>query len=160
MATTGETQEARRGTVLKTGHVGLNVTDAETSKRFYRQVFGIEVVLESDEEGRRFVFLGDSERLVLTLWEQSEGHFSGANPGLHHLSFEVSSVEQVREFESRLRAMDVRLLYDGIVPHAEGEDSGGVFFEDPDGIRLEVYSPQGAGGSEAPHGESPSCGFF
>lgn len=154
------TEDDVRGTVLATGHVGLNVSDAERSKRFYRRVFSFEVMLESVEEGRRFVFLGDGERLVLTLWEQSEGRFETGRPGLHHLSFEVPSIKEVRTFEAGLREMGVPLLYDGIVPHAEGEDSGGVFFEDPDGIRLEVYSPSGAGGREAPHAEAPSCGFF
>lgn len=154
------TKEDTQGTGLVTGHVGLNVSDTERSKRFYGRVFGFEVVLESEEEGRRFVFLGDGERLVLTLWEQSDGRFETGRPGLHHLSFEVPSIEEVRNFEAGLRDMGVALLYDGIVPHAEGEDSGGVFFEDPDGIRLEVYSPSGVGGHEAPNGEAPSCGFF
>lgn len=154
------TTESTRGIALATGHVGLNVSDAERSKHFYRQVFGFEVMVESEAQGRRFVFLGDGESLILTLWEQSAGRFETGRPGLHHLSFEVSSIEEVRTFEAGLREMGVALLYDGIVPHAEGEDSGGVFFEDPDGIRLEVYSPSGVGGHEAPSGEAPSCGFF
>lgn len=154
------TTESTRGIALATGHVGLNVSDAERSKHFYRQVFGFEVMVESEAQGRRFVFLGDGESLILTLWEQSAGRFETGRPGLHHLSFEVSSIEEVRTFEAGLRETGVALLYDGIVPHAEGEDSGGVFFEDPDGIRLEVYSPSGVGGHEAPSGEAPSCGFF
>jgi hypothetical protein len=63
-------------------------------------------------------------------------------------------------FEARLQALDVHFLYDGIVPHREGADSGGIFFEDPDGIRLEIYSPSGAGGQAAPVAEAPTCGFF
>ncbi|MDT7621581.1 MAG: lactoylglutathione lyase, partial [Pseudonocardiales bacterium] len=40
-------------------------------------------------------------------------------------------------------------------------DSGGVFFTDPDGIRLEVYTPSGLAGKDAaPVGEAPTCGFF
>lgn len=155
-----ETTVGKPAAGLRTGHVGLNVSDVEASKRFYREVFGFGVVAESEEQGRRFVFLGDGERLVLTLWGQSEGRFAKGHPGLHHLSFEVPSVEAVRGFEERLTGMGARLLYDGIVPHSEGQDSGGLFFEDPDGIRLEVYSPSGAGEAAAPHGEAPSCGFF
>lgn len=153
------TEEARRGT-LATGHVGLNVTDLDRSRNFYRQVFSFEVMAESEQEGHRFVFLGDGERLVLTLWEQSTGRFGTRQPGLHHLSFEVPSMDEVRGYEQRLRDAGARFLYEGVVPHAEGAGSGGVFFEDPDGIRLEIYSPAGAEEAVAVAGEAPACGFF
>ena len=37
--------------------------------------FGFEVIMKSQEEDHQFVFLDSGERLVLTLWKQSEGHF-------------------------------------------------------------------------------------
>lgn len=145
---------------LQTGHIGLNVTDLERSKKFYQDVFGFQVVNESQAEGRKFVFLGDGQKLVLTLWEQSSGSFDKSAPGLHHLSFQVDSIDRVKEYEHTLNSLDVKFLYDGIVPHKEGADSGGIFFEDPDHIRLEIYSPSGAGDKEAPVADAPSCGFF
>lgn len=154
------TEDARRVGVLKTGHVGLNVTDLGRSKGFYREAFGFEAMLESEEEGRRFVFLGDGERLVLTLWEQSEGSFGTGRPGLHHLSFEVPSVNEVRAYEEKLSGMGADFLYDGVVPHAEGAPSGGIFFLDPDGIRLEIYAPTGAEAEAVPVEGAPACGFF
>jgi lactoylglutathione lyase len=107
-------------------------------------------MLESGEKGRKFVFLGDGENILLTLWEQSSGRFDGGRPGLHHLSFQLGSIDEVKQAEQKLHAMNVPLLYQGIVPHAEGTDSGGIFFEDPDGIRLEIFSPTGAGDRTAP----------
>jgi len=83
-----------------------------------------------------------------------------AAPGLHHLSCRVDSIDEVRAFEERLRALNVRLLYQGSVPHAEGAQSGGVCFEDPDSIRLEVFSPTGARHQAAPTPGAPSCGFY
>lgn len=144
----------------ETGHVGLNVSDLERSKAFYAAAFGFQIAGESKEAGRRYAFLGDGRRLVLTLWEQSRGAFSPATPGLHHLSFKVASVEDVRAAEARLRALGARLLYDGAVPHGEGASSGGVFFEDPDGIRLEIFAAAGLEGHAAPTPGAPSCGFF
>ncbi|MGH7791807.1 MAG: VOC family protein, partial [Thermodesulfobacteriota bacterium] len=99
-------------------------------------------------------------KLVLTLWEQSKDRFEKERAGLHHLSFQVSTIHEVREIENKLRALKVHFLYEGIVPHAEGAKSGGIFFEDPDGIRLEVYSPTGAEDNIAPTPGAPSCGFF
>jgi catechol 2,3-dioxygenase-like lactoylglutathione lyase family enzyme len=107
-----------------------------------------------------FVFLGDGERLVLTLWQQSEGTFDARTPGLHHLSFQVDTMEQVRALEARLKQLDARFLYDGVVVHAEGEQSGGVFFGDPDRIRLEICAPTGAAAAPAAAGDAPACGFF
>ena len=147
-------------TTVQTGHIGLNVSDLQRSQQFYQQVFGFEVLGESREVGRQFVFLGQDGRSVLTLWQQSEGRFATHQVGLHHLAFQVSTIDAVRGFEERLHALGTPFLYDGIVPHAEGADSGGVYFEDPDGIRLEIYSPTGARGLAAPTVDAPSCGFF
>ena len=153
------TTDAQHGH-LQTGHVGLNVSDIDRSKKFYEDVFGFRVAGESEDAERRFAALSDGQKLVLTLWQQSAGRFDKGQPGLHHLSFQVDSIEDVREAEQRLRALGVPLFYEGIVPHAEGSQSGGIFFEDPDGIRLEIYTPKGASEYKAPTGGAPSCGFF
>ncbi|MFC4057855.1 VOC family protein [Planomonospora corallina] len=145
---------------FRTGHIGLNVSDLDTSLDFYRKVFGFEVLGESHEEGRRHAFLGLDGTLVLTLWQQSEGRFAAGLPGLHHLAFQVPDIEAVRRAETVVRGLGAVLHHDGVVPHREGSASGGVFFEDPDGIRLEIYAPDGAGDRPAPSGEAPTCGFF
>jgi lactoylglutathione lyase len=145
---------------LQTGHVGLNVSDLARSRAFYQRAFGFTVVGGSDEPGREYAFLGDGGgRLVLTLWRQSRGRFDHARPGLHHLSFQAADAEAVRAIERRLRADGVPFLYESVVPHAEGAESGGIFFEDPDGIRLEIYTGAGVHGT-APSKDAPTCGFF
>lgn len=145
---------------ISTGHVGLNVTDLERSRDFYRDALGLTVFAESREPGRKFAFLGDGSTLLITLWQQADGHFEARRPGLHHLSFEVPSIEAVRAAEERLRTRGVAILHDGIVAHAEGASSGGVFFEDPDGIRLEIFTAKGAEAFAAPTAGAPTCGFF
>jgi lactoylglutathione lyase len=145
---------------FKTGHLGINVSHLDRSRAFYQRVFGLDVVHDSQQEGRRFVFLARDGKLVLTLWQQAEGRFDSARPGLHHLSFQVESIGQVRAAERTLRELGVTFAYEGIVPHAEGADSGGIFFEDPDGLRLEIYAPTGAAGHPAPVPGAPTCGFF
>ena len=144
---------------LQTGHIGLNVTDIDRSRQFYQDVFGFIVAAESTETDQRFVFLSDGQRLVLTLWQQSTGSFDTQRPGLHHLSFEVANINDVTAFEERIREQNIPLIYDGIVPHNKGAQSGGVYFLDPDGIRLEIYSPTGAEEYSAV-ASGPPCGFF
>ncbi|MEV7196592.1 VOC family protein [Streptomyces sp. NPDC093510] len=151
-------------TAPRTGHIGLNVTDLERSLAFYRDVIGYGVIgegkEESKEEGRRFAFLGEGGRPVLTLWQQADAAYSEGNAGLHHLAIEVDSIERVKEYESALRAYGVEFAYDGVVPHGEGAASGGIFFHDPDGTRLEIYSAAGAETLTAPVESAPTCGFF
>ncbi|MEU1421599.1 VOC family protein [Kitasatospora sp. NPDC005751] len=147
---------------LQTGHIGLNVTDLDRSTAFYRSVLGLELVKEGTDPERRFAFLGRDGRLVVTLWQQSAGAFATAAPGLHHLSFQVDSLDEVRAAERLLRELGAGFAHDGVVPHSEGAASGGIFFTDPDGIRLEIFTPQGvdATGATAPTGTAPTCGFF
>lgn len=154
---------------LHTGHIGLNVTDLNRSRSFYLEVFGLEVLGESTENGRRFAFLGNRDvrsdvfldKLAITLWEQSSGTFATGTPGLHHLAFHVESVSAVEAVRDRVRSMGIELLHGGeIIPHSTDFDSGGIFFIDPDGIRLEVCAPAGVPTERAVTGAAPSCGFF
>ncbi|MDT7627221.1 MAG: lactoylglutathione lyase [Pseudonocardiales bacterium] len=152
-------------TALKTGHVGLNVTDLTRSKDFYQRVLGLELMVDGRDGDREWAFLGRDGTLLITLWRQSEGRFATALPGLHHLAFQVDTPEEVRAVQRNLSNLGADFgadfQYDGVVAHREGGDSGGVFFTDPDGIRLEVYTPSGLAGKDAaPVGEAPTCGFF
>ena len=75
-------------------------------------------------------------------------------------SFHLPTLEEVQAVEAKLHARGVTPRYEGVVPHREGGESAALFFTDPDGIRLEVYSPTGAAGLSAPVAGAPSCGFF
>jgi catechol 2,3-dioxygenase-like lactoylglutathione lyase family enzyme len=127
---------------------------------FYRRVLELDLLGQSDAPDQAFAFLGHGSDIVLTLWRQSSGSALQDHPGLHHLSFQVDSIDQVRAAEARVRALGARIHHGGIVPHAEGRSSGGLFFEDPDGIRLEIFAGSGADTAPAPHGHAPTCGFF
>ena len=81
-----------------------------------------------------------------------------AAPDLGALIYGVPAPEGAGR--TALRAIGARVHHDGIVAHAEGADSGGLFFEDPDGIRLEIFAPRGVAGAPAPHADGPTCGFF
>lgn len=147
-------------TSLQTGHVGLNVSDLERSQAFYQRLFGLSVLKEGTDAEQRWVFLAREGELLVTLFQQSSGVFSTSTPGLHHLSFQVESMDQVRAAEAIAHELGAPFFHDSIVAHSEGASSGGIFFADPDGIRLEIFAPTGATDSPAPSGEAPTCGFF
>ncbi|MFE2554536.1 VOC family protein [Streptomyces sp. NPDC059352] len=145
---------------LATHHVGLNVTDLERSLDFYGSVLGFDVLGEGKEEESRYAFLGQDGRLVLTLWQQAAGAYDSGRPGLHHLAFEAESIEHIRAAEAALTARGTSFAYEGVVAHREGAASGGIFFHDPDGTRLEISVQTGAEEAEAPSATAPTCGFF
>lgn len=145
---------------LATHHVGLNVTDIDRSLAFYGDVLGFDVLGEGKEGDSRFAFLGRDGSLVLTLWQQAEGDYAPARAGLHHLAFEAESLDHVRAAEAALTARGATFAHDGLVAHREGATSGGIFFHDPDGTRLEISVPQGAESLQAPSPTAPTCGFF
>lgn len=145
---------------IQTGHVGLNVTDVTRSRDFYLRLLELDVLGEGMQEGRRFAFLGRDGAPVLTLWQQSAGSFSSAKPGLHHLSFQVPDMGEVRRVAAVAREIGATFRYEDVVAHGEGAASGGVFFTDPDGIRLEVFAATGAEGLAAPTVGAPTCGLF
>ena len=147
-------------TALVTGHVGLNVTDLDRSLPFYRRALGLEVQAEGTDADRRWAFLGRDGKLLVTLWQQAGEAYGAGRAGLHHLSFQVETIEEVEDVQAALTELGAEFLYDAVVPHGEGMSSGGIFFTDPDGIRLEVYTPSGADTAPAPSGAAPTCGFF
>jgi lactoylglutathione lyase len=157
---------------LRTGHVGINVTDLDRSRDFYLRVLGLEAAGGSEPEaetgadpdagpGHRYALLAKDGQLLLTLWQQADSAHARETAGLHHLSFEVDTVAEVRAAEETLRAIGATFQYDGVVPHAETADSGGIFFTDPDGTRLEIFTAHDvAGEGHAPFRTAPTCGFF
>lgn len=147
-------------TMATTGHVGLNVTDLTRSIDFYRAVFGLDLVAESEDADRRYAFLGRDGSLVLTLWQQAAEGFDAARSGLHHLAFDVPTLAHIERAVDRLAELGISMIYDEIVPHGPGFDSGGIFFADPDGIRIEICTPSGVSGLPPLGHGAPSCGFF
>ncbi len=108
---------------LRTGHIGLNVTDLDRSLAFYRDVLGFGVIAEGKEEERRYAFLGslagDGHPGAHPL-AAGTGAYDKARAGLHHLALEVDSVDRVGEYERALRDYGVDFAYEGVVAHREG----------------------------------------
>src|SRR4051794_23302158 len=128
---------------LRTGHLGLNVTDLDRSLAFYRDVLGFSLMGEGKEEDRRYAFLGTDGQIMPTRRQQGRGADNKSRLGLLRLALGVETVERVKAYEAALRGCGVEFAYEGVVAHREGSASGGIFFHDPDGTRLEIYTPSG-----------------
>ncbi|WP_394143680.1 SMU1112c/YaeR family gloxylase I-like metalloprotein [Vibrio atypicus] len=119
-------------------HVAVICSDYHASKRFYTQVLKLEVLAENYRKER------DSYKLDLALPDGSQIElFSFPHPpqrpsrpearGLRHLAFKVDSVEQ---YVGYLKSQHVF-----VEPIRIDEFTGKpfTFFQDPDGLPLELY---------------------
>lgn len=68
--------------------------------------------------------------------------FHRCRPGLNHLAFHGSSIEQIDEVTSKLRERGVQIIYEEKHPHAGGPHSYAVFFEDPERLKVELVAPR------------------
>lgn len=59
-------------------------------------------------------------------------------PGLNHLAFYGGSKEKIDEITLKLKDRGVTILYGDRHPFAGGEDCYGVYFEDPDRMKVEI----------------------
>ncbi|HXT78583.1 MAG TPA: VOC family protein [Acetobacteraceae bacterium] len=121
----------------KIGHVALYVRDVERSMRFYTQVLGFQVsdIYEDDMMPGGAVFLRcNPDHHGVALFRATEDNPAGA--GLHHLAFEVPTLDDVIRAREHLRRHDVPIDFDG---RRRAGVQIAVEFRDPDGHRLEIY---------------------
>ncbi len=121
----------------KIHHTAIISSDYKRSKNFYANILGLEVIREVYREGR------DSYKLDLKIGDSQIELFSFPNPpkrpsypeacGLRHLAFEVDDIEETVE---ELKKNEI-----SVEPIRIDEFTGRrfTFFEDPDGLPLELY---------------------
>lgn len=128
--------------VIGIDHVYVAVRDMGTAETFYDRVMPILGFRRGDGTigGDPHVFYY-GRQLVYALRPAREGtadHDPYA-PGLHHLCFRVVDEEAVDRAASELAEAGVEAMRPRYYPEY-GPDYYATFFEDPDGIRLEVMN--------------------
>jgi catechol 2,3-dioxygenase-like lactoylglutathione lyase family enzyme len=121
----------------KIGHVALYVSDIKRSERFYRDVLGFEVsdVYADDMMPGGAVFLRcNTDHHGIALFKSTEANPAGC--GLHHLAFEVATLDDVVRARAHLRKCGVPIDFEG---RRRAGVQIAVEFRDPDNHRLEVY---------------------
>lgn len=121
----------------KIHHVAIICSDYEISKEFYVEKLGFEIMREIYREERQ------SYKLDLKLGESQIELFSFPNSpkrpsypeacGLRHLAFEVNDIEEaVKELKGKnIQVEEIRI--------DEYTEKKFTFFNDPDGLPLELY---------------------
>lgn len=123
--------------ITKIGHVVLMVTDIERSVTFYTQVLGFEisdVYPESMVPGRMIFMRCNPDHHGIALVGGAGGE--SANIELHHLAFEVATLDEVLRAREHLKTHNVPIDFEG---RRRAGVQVAVEFRDPDNHRLEIY---------------------
>jgi catechol 2,3-dioxygenase-like lactoylglutathione lyase family enzyme len=123
-------------------HLELYVRDLERSAEFWGWLLtelGYEPFQEWDE-GISWRVPGPGGGAYLALVQAPDGaaDLDRRSVGLNHVAFAAADRDTVDMLTERLQAMHVRVLYPDRHPYAGGPDHYAVFFEDPDGLKVEV----------------------
>ena len=123
--------------VAKLGHVVLNVADIERSVHFYTEVLGFAVSDVYPPEmvpgGMVFMRCNSDHHGVALVGSLKQ---SAKSVELHHLAFEVATLEEVLRAREHLRGHGVTIDFEG---RRRAGCQIAVEFRDPDGHRLEIY---------------------
>ncbi|MER2496995.1 VOC family protein [Vibrio neptunius] len=122
----------------KIHHVAVICSNYSVSKQFYTQIMGFDILAENYRQARHSykldLALPDGSQLELFSFPDAPERPSFPEAqGLRHLAFEVDSVVEVKQYlESK--GVDVE-------PVRIDEFTGKAFtfFQDPDGLPLEIY---------------------
>jgi catechol 2,3-dioxygenase-like lactoylglutathione lyase family enzyme len=129
-------------------HIRLTVSSLSQSAAFYTSLLSELNYRVARQASRTISFHHRTSPAALILSETGESlgltHSRDA-PGLHHLAFHASSKEEVdRIYEDvLLRSKQIRILDPPCDCPEYSPGYYAVFFEDPDGIKLEIaFTPQ------------------
>jgi len=122
-------------------HIALTVTDKGRAREFYIGVLGFKFVMEAGPKyllsnGAAILALGqppDTQRAL------TNDRFDENRVGLDHLSFDVSSRE---ELEQAAQALDKRGISRGEIEDLSDLGICVLAFRDPDNIQLELTAPK------------------
>jgi glyoxylase I family protein len=126
--------------VIGIDHIYIAVSALNVSERFYDLVM-VDVL---SFKKNRFAIGGDPHvqyfnrhfGFVLRPARSSAKHDSYA-PGLHHLCLRVNSIDEVNTAAQRLESSGIRVTPAQLY-RDYAADYAATFFEDPDGLRLEI----------------------
>ena len=123
--------------ITKIGHVVLKVTDLERAVDFYTQILGFRVsdVYPDNMMPGRMVFMRcnrDHHGVALVGGAPS----NSSNLELHHMAFEVSTIDEVLKAREHLIKNNVQIQFEG---RRRAGAQVAVEFLDPDGHWLEIF---------------------
>ncbi len=125
-------------TIMGVHHVVFTVRDADRSAQWYGGLLGLELLRQQDNETVRSRLMVHPESgLVVGLNqypEHADSAFDEFRTGLDHISFRVSSRNELEAWQQRLEEAGVHFT-----PIVDTPTGSVIVFRDPDNIQLEFW---------------------
>jgi catechol 2,3-dioxygenase len=121
--------------INKIAHVVFAVSDVETSKAFYQDVLGMELISDRPDQGPSAFLTFGSQHHDIALFEAPADAKRG-ELGLIHAALQLAGgTDELKKMVAQLEAHGVHVS--SAVTHGI---TNSVYFSDPDGHTLEIYS--------------------
>jgi catechol-2,3-dioxygenase len=128
------TATATRGfTIDSLNHVVLWVSDLERSKRFYRDVLGLQVRRESPR-GAFFTCGANDHDVAIFAAGPDARPAEERRVGLYHFALRLGSLDELKAAYRHLKANEANIV--GFTHHG---DTKSIYVKDPDGLEIEVF---------------------
>jgi catechol 2,3-dioxygenase len=122
--------------IKRVGHVVLGVRDPQRAIKFYTEVLGMELVNVLEEMQMAFFSFGERDHDIAVIKVPDDQPVGSA--GLAHTALEIEGgEEQLRQLYEQLKSYGARVEFT-----ADHVLTKSVYFFDPDGNRLEIFSQE------------------
>jgi glyoxylase I family protein len=127
--------------IIGLDHIYLAVSDFDRAERFYDQVMAELGFRKGDKPigGERHAHYFNPVLAISIRPARGTAKHDPYSPGLHHLCLQVATPDEVDRVADSLAQLGVELTPPARYPEYHPEYYA-TFFEDPDGIRLEVVA--------------------
>jgi catechol 2,3-dioxygenase-like lactoylglutathione lyase family enzyme len=134
-------------------HIALTVSDLETSRSWYEDVFGLKYQMDAPHEGGFAQLLANEDFSLVIALHRHDAHdgrpFLESRTGLDHVGLGVPTRDDLVAWQAHLEthgvaraaAADRALTQSAIADEPYGSV---LVFRDPDNIQLELFAPPAA----------------
>jgi catechol-2,3-dioxygenase len=131
-----------RPTSMTISHLGINVCNMDKMEAFYRDILGFTITDRGSTIGLDIVFMSrdsrDHHQIVLSSGRPENLPANTKNPDfgpvINQISFRLNSLKDLRQMYEFLSS-----AYDGDLMPANHGLSWSIYFDDPEGNKIEVF---------------------
>ncbi len=117
---------------MKIDHIVISVKNLKLSKKFYSAFLGKATIGKEDVSWK----LGGTKLFIASPYKKNALKFNKANLGLNHFAFRASTKKELASYQLKLDKAKIANSGVQIDKYSKKEF---IWFDDPDGIRLEFY---------------------
>lgn len=121
-------------------HIEINVKNFQESINFW-EWFLKELGYSNFQEWDKGKSYKKDKTYIVFVETKEKSKFTGKSVGLNHVAFHADSREFVDKMTNEIREKGLKVLYEDEHPFAGGKDYYALYFEDPNGIKVELVAP-------------------